>query len=51
MEMLWRFSEIAGLAIFVVGLLATAIIHTVGYIRFQLAQLKAEKKAITTPKN
>ncbi len=50
MEMLWRIAETVGMVVFVVGMLATAIIHTIGYIRFQLAQLKAEGKTVSGTK-
>jgi hypothetical protein len=43
-HLLWKILETVGLLLFVVGMIATALIHTIGYIRFMVARLRAEGK-------
>jgi hypothetical protein len=46
-HLLWKILETAGLLFFVVGMIATALIHTIGYIRFMVGRFRAEGKAVS----
>ena len=44
-HLLWKILETFGLLLFVVGMIASALIHTIGYIRFMVGRLRAEGKS------
>jgi hypothetical protein len=46
-HLLWKILETVGLLLFVVGMIATALIHTIGYIKFMVGRLRAEGKAVS----
>jgi isoprenylcysteine carboxyl methyltransferase (ICMT) family protein YpbQ len=41
-HLLWKILETVGLLLFVVAMIATTLIHTIGYIRFMVGRLRAE---------
>jgi isoprenylcysteine carboxyl methyltransferase (ICMT) family protein YpbQ len=45
-HLLWKILETVGLLLFVVAMIATTLIHTIGYIRFMVGRLRAEDKAV-----